>query len=123
MNIKDRILQYLEYKGITPYRFSKDTGIANGYLDKKTTVSSEKCARICECYPDLSVEWLIMEKGEMIRKDDTAPDENDGKCKKCEDLIEEVDRFKRVIDEQSELIRLLRLQEAPAVKGQKRKAS
>lgn len=123
MDAKERLLQYLDYKGITKYRFYQDTGISNGFLLKNRNIGSDKCELICSYYSDLSVEWLVMGRGDMIRKDDAPEEKNDGKCKKCEDLEEEVDRFKRVIDEQSELIRLLRLQDAPVVKGQKRKAS
>lgn len=31
MSIKERISQYLKYKGISDYRFEKDLGLSKGY--------------------------------------------------------------------------------------------
>lgn len=65
--IQNRILQYLELKGITPYRFCKDLGISMGYLDKKGAIGTDKYLKIIEYYSDLDPEWLLTGKGEMLR--------------------------------------------------------
>ncbi|WP_172918275.1 hypothetical protein [Capnocytophaga canis] len=70
MGAVERMLQYLEYKGITKYRFSKDTGLSNGFLDKNRNIGSDKCEIISEVYTDLSMEWLITGRGQMIRSSD-----------------------------------------------------
>ena len=66
--IQERILEYLEFKGITPYRFCKDLGLSMGYLDKKGAIGTDKYLKIIEYYSDLSPEWVLMEKGKMIRE-------------------------------------------------------
>lgn len=67
MKIVDRICKYLDVKGITRYRFYKDTGLSNGFLDKKGNIGSDKCERIIYLYPDINPEWLLTGQGEMLR--------------------------------------------------------
>lgn len=67
MTIRDRILYYLEYKSISKYRFYKETGISNGFLDKEGAIGTDKCAIICSHYPDISLEWLLLGKGLMLK--------------------------------------------------------
>lgn len=67
--IRKRILQFIEYKGDTKYKFYQKTGFANGFLDKEGNIGSDKCEKICYEYPDLSLEWLITGKGEMLKSD------------------------------------------------------
>ena len=72
MSIRDRILKYIEYKGISKYRFCQDVGLSNGFLDKKGNVGSDKCEKICYQYPDISLEWLLTGHGEMLKSDIAA---------------------------------------------------
>lgn len=57
--IKDRIFEYLEYKAISKYRFYKDTGISNGYLDKKGSIGEDLINKIAEAYPEIDMNWLV----------------------------------------------------------------
>jgi len=66
MEIRKRILQYLEYKGISKYQFYKEIGVSNGFLDKEGAIGSDKCEKICYQYKDLDPLWLILERGKMI---------------------------------------------------------
>lgn len=68
MSVKTRILQYIESKDISKYQFYKDTGIANGFLDKEGNIGSDKCEIIYSHYPDISLEWLITGKGNMLKQ-------------------------------------------------------
>lgn len=67
MLIRERIIQYLFLKGVSRYRFYKETGLSNGFLDKEGAINSDNCEKICSCYKDLSPEWLLMGTGEMLR--------------------------------------------------------
>lgn len=64
--MRNRILQYLEYKRISKYKFYRDTGLSNGFLDKEGGISVSSYEKICSAYPDLSEEWLRTGKGEML---------------------------------------------------------
>jgi phage repressor protein C with HTH and peptisase S24 domain len=73
MNIRERIVQYIEYKGISKYKFYQETGFSNGFLDKSGTVGAEKCEKISYQYPDLRLEWLITGEGEMLKNGNEIP--------------------------------------------------
>lgn len=67
MNIRTRILQYLEYKTISRYQFYKKIGVSNGFLDKDGAIGSDKCEKICYQYPDINLYWLILGVGPMLK--------------------------------------------------------
>jgi len=50
MKIIERILQLIEYKSITKYKFHKDLGLSNGFLDKSRDIGSDKCEKILEYF-------------------------------------------------------------------------
>lgn len=64
---KDRIIEFLQKKGISKNHFYLKTGIANGTLDKKSGVTGETILKIHNNYPELSLEWLIAGEGDMIK--------------------------------------------------------
>lgn len=76
MLIRERIVQYLFYKGISRYRFYKETGLSNGFLDKEGAINSDNCEKICSCYKDLNPEWLLLGTGEMQRSVGDEPVNN-----------------------------------------------
>lgn len=65
--IKDNILQYLDYKGITKYDFYKKTGVSNGVLSQKSGMSEENTLRFLSYYNDVNIEWLLTGNGEMLK--------------------------------------------------------
>ena len=66
-----RILQYIDYKGLKTTPFEKDVGISAGYLKKMLNrngdIGSSHIQKIIDYCPDLSLEWLISGKGEMLK--------------------------------------------------------
>lgn len=62
----DRILQFIDYKGINKSNFYKSTGLSNGFLDKVKDVGVSKLELILKSYPELSMEWLIFGTGNML---------------------------------------------------------
>ena len=45
MTTTERLLQFVEYKGISKYEFHKKNGLSNGFLDKSRAIGTDKCAR------------------------------------------------------------------------------
>ena len=67
---KERILQYIDFKGIGRTEFYKKTGLKRGILDSdklKTAISDKFLANIIATYPEINPEWLLTGKGEMLR--------------------------------------------------------
>ena len=67
MDIRSRLKLFIDSKSITRYKFYKDLDLSNGFLDKEGAIGSDKCEKICSKYPDLSLEWLITGKGNMVQ--------------------------------------------------------
>lgn len=67
--IKQKILLYLERKGITQYEFYKNTGVTRGVLGQKNGISEENLARFLAYYKDVNIEWLITGMGEMLKNE------------------------------------------------------
>lgn len=76
MSSKTRILEYLEFKGISKNQFYRDTGLSNGFLDKTNNIGSDKLKIIISTYLDLNLVWVITGVGEMLHKNDRR-DNND----------------------------------------------
>lgn len=67
--LKQNILEYLDFKGITKYKFYTETGVSNGVLSQKSGISEENILRVLSCYKDINPTWLFTGQGEMILSD------------------------------------------------------
>jgi hypothetical protein len=99
--IQERIKCFLEYKGITKYYFYKKTNLSNGFLDKKGTIGVDKCEIIYYHFPEISLEWLVTGKGEMLKHNKT----DDTKDIKIEEN-EELKTMKEKIEMMEKLLKL-----------------
>jgi phage repressor protein C with HTH and peptisase S24 domain len=75
MTIQERILQFIEYKGISAYKFCKDLGLSLGYLDKRGSIGTDKYLKIIDYYKDVNANWLLTGKGEMLSPDHHSKNE------------------------------------------------
>lgn len=87
MGIIDRIKEYIEYKGISKYRFYKETGFSNGFLDKNSSIGSDKCEQIIYQYPDIDPEWLLTGRGGMLRTTNQKQNIAQESCKQTDAVI------------------------------------
>ncbi|WP_304288800.1 transcriptional regulator [Capnocytophaga leadbetteri] len=67
--MKERILQFIEYKRLSKNKFYKETGLSNGILDKQGGISSDSLEKIYCVYPEINLDWLLTGKGEMFKKE------------------------------------------------------
>lgn len=70
---KDRILQFIEYKGISKNKFYNETGISNGILDKKSGLSMDTVEKFYSTYPEINPEWLLTGEGNMLKEHNNLP--------------------------------------------------
>lgn len=69
MSIKEKIQQYIDYKGISVYRLEADAGVSKGYWSKTKSISADVAMKISGVYTDISAEWLLRGEGDMIKGD------------------------------------------------------
>lgn len=80
MNTKERIIQYLDLKGITKTTFFAITGIKRGFLDADKlsgAVTDEHFAKILATYADINPMWLLTGEGDVLNSEPTTePNQN-----------------------------------------------
>lgn len=70
-NIKQRVLQIPENKGISKESFFKKIGVSYGNFkgkSKDSALSSDVLAEISTNYPEVSIEWLLLGVGNMEKE-------------------------------------------------------
>lgn len=77
MKIIDRIYQYIECKQLKPTPFEQKIGVSSGYLKKmfnrNADIGESVITKFAEYCPDVSIEWLLTGRGEMLKNTSDAP--------------------------------------------------
>jgi hypothetical protein len=71
--VKERILQLIDYKNISKNKFYIETGVSNGILDKKGGLTLETIEKIYSRFPEINMNWLLFEEGEMVKEKEYTP--------------------------------------------------
>lgn len=66
---KQRILQYLDYKGISKYECYQKTGMSRSVLSQKNGMTEDNILKFLAQYPEVSSEWLLTGNGEMLKEE------------------------------------------------------
>src|ERR1035437_3964531 len=114
MKAIERLYQYFDYKNIKPTRFEKDFGLSNGYfggqLKREADIGSSILEKIVDNCRDLSIDWLITGKGNMLIAGDqvsslvrTAEKPNQGRigspgCERCKIKDELIESLRQTIE-------------------------
>lgn len=67
--VKERIYEYLSSKGITPTASERSLGWGVGAITKAKSITADRVKEFLLFYTDLSPEWLLTGKSEMLRSD------------------------------------------------------
>ena len=74
MDIKERIKQFINYKGITVKAFEIQCNLSNGYISSmRKGFGADKLNNVLTEFPELNRDWLLYGEGEMLRQ---APESN-----------------------------------------------
>lgn len=71
MGSTERMREYLDYKGISKYKFCNDLGFSNKFLDNSSNMGTDKACKILHYYPEINSEWLLTGNGSMLKDDNT----------------------------------------------------
>lgn len=74
MDIRDRIIQIIEFKGISKNAFEKAIGVSKSYIANTKSISADVAASTCLVYSDISPIWLLTGEGSMIKTDSSHTD-------------------------------------------------
>ena len=89
MGATERVIQFIEYKGISKYKFCKDLGFSNKFLDNSSNMGTDKAGKILHYYPEINPEWLLTGNGDMLRDKSTVVSEPVATYRKTKDGIKE----------------------------------
>lgn len=68
--ILERIKQFIDYKGMSIAAFERSIGMANASFGKSLknqgAIGTDKLENILKIYPELSPQWLMTGRGEML---------------------------------------------------------
>ena len=67
--IKKNILYFIDNQSISKYELYQKTGISNGVLSQKGGMSEENTIKFLSYYTNVSADWLLTGKGEMLKKE------------------------------------------------------
>lgn len=69
MTDKQKILEYLKYKGISKNKFYLKTGLSVGFLDSGKSLGVDKLREILDIYHDLNPAWFLPGDAPMLISD------------------------------------------------------
>lgn len=84
MTITERLEKYMVHKGLNPNKITNEADLSVGLIGRainnNTTLNSETIEKILQAYPDLNAEWLLLEKGDMIKLEQKIESQSTGNC-------------------------------------------
>ena len=80
-SVKNRLLDFLKYKGISQSKFEQQCGISYGYVNniRKGIKNEMFDKKIAPNFPELSKAWLLLGEGSMLvpQIEEVVPEEED----------------------------------------------
>ena len=80
-SVKNRLNDFLKYKGISQSKFEQQCGISNGYVNniRKGIKSEMFDKKIAPIFPELSKTWLLLGEGSMLvpQIEEVVPEEEE----------------------------------------------
>lgn len=72
MSVRNRFLEYIQYKELNKNKFEKVCGLGAGYVSNISKGLGESgYEKISKAFPDLNMIWLTFGDGEMLKENET----------------------------------------------------
>lgn len=72
MSIKERLTQFIQFKGLSMGAFERTCSLSNGFVCKVgDSIRRAKLENISAVYPELNTNWLLTGVGSMLNEEDT----------------------------------------------------
>lgn len=69
-SVKDRLIQFIDSKGISKNAFEKACGLSTRYVSNiRQSIQPDTIKKIALIYPELNTGWLLTGEGEMLRSE------------------------------------------------------
>lgn len=66
--VKERLIQFIKYKGLRVSAFEKMCGFSGGYVaNMRVSMQPDKILNIAQKFPELDTAWLLTGEGNMIK--------------------------------------------------------
>lgn len=108
MKIKERIFKYLDYKSISPTKVEVSLSWGKGALLKAKSISADRLGELLLQFGDLSAEWLLRDKGEMLISEEADSSLYHGPTTEYQKLVSEIEELKTKVarlEGQNDLLR------------------
>ncbi len=68
MGVKEKIIEFIAYKGLPIKQFEERCALSNGYVSSmRKGFGTEKLDNVLREFPDLNRDWLLYGEGEMLK--------------------------------------------------------
>ena len=69
MTLKERLLEFVEFKKMNKRQFQISIGVSNSYIQNlNENIGPLILEKISAVYPELNIEWLLTGEGNMINE-------------------------------------------------------
>ena len=76
-NVKERLLAFIKFKGISKNRFETMCGLSKRYVSNiSQSISPEVTKKISLTFPELDMGWVLTGEGDMLSVKTSAPDDS-----------------------------------------------
>ena len=74
MTVRERIIEFAKYKGLSVRAFCRIIGVSETYVSSmRSSIQPDKLIKIAYRFPELNTKWLLTGEGEMISHDEMMP--------------------------------------------------
>jgi len=111
MSLSHRLKLLIKSKNISQSEFARKLDVTRGsvnqWLAGKLVPGHKPMMKIYEVFPEISADWLLLEKGEMSIENKTSDSDNTFLKKQLLDQAEMMGLYKKLLEEKDARIELL----------------